>query len=134
MAYHVSFPTYLIVRRDSVAISDDGTMGLVERPRWRLTRCDGNEPAVPVFTDEDGALTYREAESIADETVSFPCYDRDELADVLTTIQSKRLAPLVAFDARKPDIVVRHVWRIAYVIAQLRKGEDLHEQEDDDLG
>jgi hypothetical protein len=122
--FYVSNPCWLLVHKNSVAPADDGTATLTDRVKWLVMDTDLGTKNVPVFTDEDSAARYREADGL-DDAVGIGVANAEELASILCRVADGGHATEVLFDPRKSVGAARNVWPIDYVIDRILKGLSL---------
>jgi hypothetical protein len=120
--FHVTYPSWMLVKKDCVARNSDGTVRFVKKPNWLVFTDDQGEESVPVFTDEDTAASYCQVSNHSDDAEAIPVADAQELAYILARIEGTGVATLVVFDPKKDVGAARCVWPIDYAVERLRKG------------
>jgi hypothetical protein len=124
--FHVSFPSWLLVRKDCVGKTKGGTTGFVKKPVWLTLKGKEGNKSVPVFTDEETAVSFCEASpGLLDEATMINADDGQQLADMLELIAGTDKAENVVLDPKSETAGSRHVWAIEYAVERLRSGLDL---------
>jgi hypothetical protein len=123
--FHVPFPSWVLVKKSCIAKSGDGTARFTKDPVWLMVTDDKGEESVPVFTDEDTALSFCVASALEDEAEMIAAEDAQHLAKMLELIKGLHDASYVVFDPKKPIGASPRVYPIDYAVKRLMKGLNL---------
>lgn len=120
----VSYPVFLLVRKDSITTDEDGNEVLAQPAQYVAMTDVAGAMSLAVFTDEDAARQFAEAQGIDDETVMVGNEHVEALIGTLADAAGSGIKS-VLFDPLKAIGVSRRVWDIRHAINELRAGRNL---------